>query len=157
MNDTQLQAFEGSIGHILEDLVFLFPSPMPAPAHEHGLGNRILVHMTYSGAHNGKLAMDYPDSFSTMVAANMLGLDEDDPDIVPKSEDAIRELLNVICGNLLPALYGSEAVFSLGIPEIIPSTDAPEDMFSETATTIWFEADDAILRFQYSSENSAAS
>ncbi len=48
------------------------------------------------------------------IAANMLGQDE--PPGVEVQRDALGELTNVICGNLLPALAGARGVFDLSQP-----------------------------------------
>ena len=53
------------------------------------------------------------------LAANMLGLDDDESPSEEQQKDALRESLNVICGNLLPRVGGKEAVFDIQAPEIL--------------------------------------
>jgi hypothetical protein len=53
------------------------------------------------------------------LAANMLGMDMDEDVSIEEQQDALRELLNVICGNLLPQLGGTQEIFSIEVPEII--------------------------------------
>lgn len=54
-----------------------------------------------------------------MIAANMLGVEEDDPDAAEKTRDALGEISNMICGNLLPALAGAKPEFRIEAPEHI--------------------------------------
>ena len=48
--------------------------------------------------------------------------------------DALRELLNVICGNLLPEIAGSEAVFDVLAPRL---AEAGETTIGEPAGRAW--------------------
>jgi hypothetical protein len=52
------------------------------------------------------------------LANNMLGLecDQDSPTYAQQI-DALKEMLNVACGNLLPELAGTQAVFNLSAPQ----------------------------------------
>ncbi|MDM8539151.1 hypothetical protein QUF70_20550, partial [Desulfobacterales bacterium HSG17] len=49
---------------------------------------------------------------------NMLGIEEDETSTSEQQYDALKELLNVICGNLLPEIAGKEAIFKVGMPQI---------------------------------------
>ena len=74
-------------------------------------------------APGGTLIVRTTDDVARAVAANMLGLDAaDDPRLV---QDALGELANVICGNVLPELAGREAVFHLAAPRPLGDADAP--------------------------------
>jgi len=59
------------------------------------------------------------------VAANMLGADRTDQ--VELQQDALKEVGNVLCGNLLPHLAGSDAEFHVGAPELLPDGLAPAE------------------------------
>ncbi|MCZ6874245.1 MAG: chemotaxis protein CheX, partial [bacterium] len=56
------------------------------------------------------------------LAANMLG--EDKPPSEDQQHDALCEVANVVCGNVLPRIGGSQEIFNLNPPEIVAS-DAP--------------------------------
>ena len=74
------------------------------------------------------------------LAANMLG--QDQPPGPGTQRDALGELTNVICGNLLPALAGSRVVFDLGKPDVRSrSKDVEEapDRSHATHVTLGFE------------------
>ena len=55
----------------------------------------------------------------TELTANMLGLDDDCEISVDEQQDAFKEMLNVICGNLLPAIAGDQREFNIGPPAIL--------------------------------------
>jgi CheY-specific phosphatase CheX len=77
----------------------------------------------FHGPFSGKIVILTTERLALTVAANMLGLEEDDPDVSGKAGDALREILNMICGNLLPAIAGSEQEFTIGAPEEISASD----------------------------------
>ena len=51
-----------------------------------------------------------------VLAANMLGVEEDDPVCSEKGMDALKEILNMIVGNCLTEAWGPGPVFHLHIP-----------------------------------------
>ena len=59
----------------------------------------------------------------------MLGLMS--PDELPPgvdTTDSLKEMANVICGNILPAIAGDDAVFDIGGPEITDTPAIPESI-----------------------------
>ena len=60
------------------------------------------------------------------LAANMLGVDEDDETTSGQQYDALKETLNVICGNLIPAIAGGLEIFDIDPPEILTDGDTLE-------------------------------
>jgi CheY-specific phosphatase CheX len=73
--------------------------------------------VTFAGPRAGALEVAVSDDVAVALAANMLGLD---PDAVRADaalrRDAVGELANVVCGNVLPLVAGREAVFRLAAP-----------------------------------------
>ena len=55
------------------------------------------------------------------LAANMLGLDDGEEATQDHQFDALKETMNVICGNLLPAIAGDEVVFDINVPMVLPA------------------------------------
>ena len=71
--------------------------------------------VSFSGPVRGELVIRISEDVASEMAANMLGLfDGADGSVI---EDALGEIANVICGNLVPALGRPEDVFDLGAPE----------------------------------------
>jgi CheY-specific phosphatase CheX len=60
-----------------------------------------------------------------MLAANMLGQANAPPE--EQQHDALGEVANVVCGNLLPRIAGAKEVFQLGPPQLVEWNDAPGD------------------------------
>ena len=76
------------------------------------------VRVAFAGPFAGALTVRVSDDVAATLAANMLGVDAvgGDDRLV---RDALGEVANVICGNLLPELAGRAAVFHLGAPEAL--------------------------------------
>ncbi len=75
-------------------------------------GARVDFRGPVSGWFDVRLTDDVVDE----VAANMLGLDGNVPD--DDKRDAVGEIANVICGNVVPALGAPEDVFDLSAPHL---------------------------------------
>ena len=77
----------------------------------------------FKGPVSGQLLITISDAALPELAANMLGMEADDDIALEQQHDALRETLNVICGNLLPQLWGRESVFDIRPPAILASQD----------------------------------
>lgn len=73
------------------------------------------VSISFSGPVSGTLVMVACGGILETLAANMLGKQE--PPTPGEQRDALGEVANVICGNLLPGLAGPRAVFHLTAPQ----------------------------------------
>ena len=103
----------------LEKLVFMFASPYD-PENSTEQDPDIGVSVSFTGPFSGTLGMKVSGEVLSEITVNMLGVDDED-EITPEDQnDALKETINVICGNILPAIGGKEAVFNIGAPEIIP-------------------------------------
>jgi CheY-specific phosphatase CheX len=74
------------------------------------------VAVAFHGPFTGSLLIRIYGDVIPALASNMLG-DESAPS-VDMQMDAVKEIANVICGNLLPAIAGSTEVFDLEAPVI---------------------------------------
>lgn len=110
-------------GESLEKLAFL----LSFPADEAGAGppaSTAAASVSFAGAFSGVLVMQMSDDALPELAANMLGLADDEETTPDQQHDALKEALNVICGNLLPAIAGSQAVFNIDPPRIVRAAQA---------------------------------
>jgi hypothetical protein len=103
-----------------ESLAFFFTTP------ELDNGQRAAVpdaavRLSFDGAIHGTLDLRLCGGLLPELAANMLGEGAAPADGVQL--DALGEVANVICGSVLPALSGPDAVFSLGAPHPIDAAD----------------------------------
>jgi two-component system chemotaxis response regulator CheY len=81
-------------------------------------GSRIRAMMRFVGPFRGTLIMDASEKLLPILHNNMLGLDRDYPNTEQERLDALGEMANVLCGNLLELLAGPSMVFDLGAPNI---------------------------------------
>ena len=115
ISETQ-QALETVVQDTFATMVFLFPEdrddPPPPPE------TFLTAVVGFSGPFRGEIRLSVGPDMPALVAANMLGLEDG---CVPTSEqehDALGELVNVICGNLLPAITSPLEVFNVHEPRV---------------------------------------
>ena len=85
------------------------------------------VSVGFSGQVNGNVMLVAQEEVLPQLAANMLGLPEDGPEASPdQQQDALMELTNVICGNLLTEIWGPEAACTLSPPRLLGQEQCPE-------------------------------
>ena len=77
--------------------------------------------VSFTGPFSGTLLVAMSIEVLQELAGNMLGLDDGEETTQDHRSDALRETMNVICGNLLPAISGDEVVFDIGAPKVIPA------------------------------------
>jgi hypothetical protein len=101
-----------------EQLAFLLPDPEPMEAVGDLMGMRVM----FAGPTSGALVVRGDSVLLEALAMNMLGADE-----APSEElqlDALGEMANVICGNVLPEVEDPSAVFRLSAPEPVALSSA---------------------------------
>ncbi len=88
-----------------------------------GQSEAIAVEMAFRGEFDGKLSMMLPERLGGMLAANMLGIDEDNPDAQQAKIDASKEILNMIGGHILPLIAGTAPEFKFEAPVAVTAPD----------------------------------
>lgn len=134
---------------IIEQLAFMFGEPVDADELEAPAPKNILVRMEFKGASAGTLALAVPAHMCLELAANVLGLDSDDPDVMSKAIDALKELLNVSCGNLLTALAGEKPLFDLTVPTAAKLDGDGWNELLKAQDTMTFVVDDYSVLLQF--------
>lgn len=88
--------------------------------------SRACACITFSGPFSGSLFLSVPENALPVLAANIVGLGADGP-ITPEEQlDAMKEVLNVICGNLLPKISTPKEVFDVHQPRILSGDEVAE-------------------------------
>ena len=82
------------------------------PGEEKGTDG-IAVQVGFHGPFTGAVRLEMSAAVLPMLAANMLAMDGEPGRVLQM--DALGELANIVCGNVLPALAGPRAVFNLDI------------------------------------------
>jgi len=111
----------------LEKLAFMFAFPedggdesiQPVDANGH-----VHASVAFSGPFDGTLAIEMTLPELSELTVNMLGLDTEDGVTAEQRYDALKETLNVICGNMLPAIAGKQAVFNIEVPCLIEPNES---------------------------------
>lgn len=122
---------------IFEELAFVLPAFDEDDEASGSEDERITGRIAFAGPFDGTLVLSLPVALLTEVSTNMLGLDFGEEPSTEHNQDAFRELLNVICGNLLPKIGGEQAVFKIGVGEIVadPQAATPGDEQTQIAAT----------------------
>lgn len=94
--------------------------------------------IAYRGPLAGRLQCWCTRGLATKLAANLLALEPDEGEAQVGADDALREFMNVLCGQLVTRWYGSEAVFNLSIPVVHECMGAPESPTAEPGQVCQF-------------------
>lgn len=101
-----------------EKLAFIFAFPADDASEPLG-GDMVSAVVAFSGPFSGRVVIHISRSVLPELAGNMLGLDEEGGATPDQEFDALKETVNVVCGNLLPAIAGREPIFNMTMPEIL--------------------------------------
>jgi CheY-specific phosphatase CheX len=119
---------------VLANLAFMFTDEGPTVVSAGDVW--IETTIGYRGAAEGTLKLLCTRDFAGLLAANLLGIDPEDESVEAKAHDAVKEFMNIVCGQLVTALHGTQKVFDISIPtaEDLPAfPDAPDEA-RETCT-----------------------
>jgi hypothetical protein len=72
----------------------------------------------YEGPVRGVLHAWCTRTLAIRLAANLLGIEPEEGGAQVAAEDALREFMNVLCGQLVTNWHGNQAVFNLSIPVV---------------------------------------
>ena len=114
MNSSELLA--ESFSQTIETMAFMMALPpeeeLPVP------DESVKVQMSFTGPTSGKIELAAGTEVLINAAANIMGLEPDDPLAREKAIDAFKEILNTTCGILLPRIATSPSdIFDVSIPE----------------------------------------
>jgi CheY-specific phosphatase CheX len=98
-----------------EELAFVY-TDREVPAERRAIPATAEVRVGFRGPMSGELLVRVHGELLATLATNMLG--EVEPPADRLQRDALGEIANVICGNLLPAVGGASNVFRLDAPAV---------------------------------------
>lgn len=133
---------------VLQNLSFMFAELLDEGELPVFQGEFRQARMGFMGPFQGALRLVVPAGMTVELAANMLGLDPDDEETATRSDDALRELLNVTCGHVLTTIAGEGPVFDLTIPEVseLSAEDAAALAHSPEMITIGVDENPVLLQ-----------
>jgi len=120
------------VAEVLEEASFIFTEP--AEEIEPFKENVILAIMGFKGPENGKLVLAMGYSYANEMAANLLGVELDDPDLEKKATGAVAEMLNMIIGVLMARVFGTEVIVNFTVPNVKTIEGADYEKIRESAT-----------------------
>lgn len=122
MNELNAKLLE-TASSTFEDLGFLFAeSVLETEQAEATLD--VVGSVAFTGPQTGSVLVQMSRSSADAITANMLG--QDTAPAEADMLDGLGEVVNVICGNILPSVFGAEAVFDLHAPSVtLSSAQAP--------------------------------
>jgi len=135
MSSTTVQSLSRATTATFEELALLFPEQELSPE-QAAAPLDVAVSVEFRGPQRGRLVLRASSTILSSIAANMLG--EDASRERPLQRDALGEIANVICGNVLPAIAGVEAVFHLSAPYVHEGVDVVSRGADEPTASIMF-------------------
>ncbi len=135
MNNKINAILEGIAAETFEGLAFMFG--FPEEVENADQSESMMVKVGFQGSFSGHLVMAVTRQTVQELTANMLGLDDGEGDISSEDlADALKETINVICGNLLPSIGGKDAVFDIHQPEILSDPSSLETSPGATLVSV---------------------
>ncbi|MEI8257412.1 MAG: chemotaxis protein CheX [Deltaproteobacteria bacterium] len=115
-----------AVAEVLEGAAFLCADTVDGRQVSHG---DIAAEISFSGPRCGTLRIATSPVFAAVIASNVLGEDSDDPDEKATGTEALHEILNMIVGDWVARAFGSDSVYTLGLPvEIGPRDPLPGEL-----------------------------
>lgn len=109
-------------------LAFIIPlDPDEEIPDETGDDTNIAASVGFAGPFDGTLMLSIPSGLLLELSTNMLGVEDGEEPPTSEQHDAFTESLNIICGNLLPIIAGTEAVFDVHAPQIMADGQIPDE------------------------------
>lgn len=106
----------------LQQLAFIFSFPEDE-RNNIDLDSTVGARIFFNGPSSGFLSVIISKQVLPELTANILGVDEEET-TSDQQHDALKETINIICGNLLPDIFGKQIIFNIDSPKIIPPAEA---------------------------------
>lgn len=113
---------------VLADLAFMFTDNEDVEPSPDDVWLEATI--SYDGSVSGTLRFHCTGTFSVLLAANLLGTSPDDENAESNANDAVKEFMNIVCGQFITATHGTQDIFNVTIPQII-EIEGPPDLFAD--------------------------
>jgi CheY-specific phosphatase CheX len=81
--------------------------------------------IAYRGPSEGTIVLSATEGFLQELAASLLGVEAGEVNIESHGNDALKEMANIVGGSVILAMSGDTCEYSLGLPALVKSADAP--------------------------------
>lgn len=117
-----------------------FPESGDVPAMQ---GDALNVRVNYAGEYTGELGLILERGLVSCIAARVMGLDDAEDISDDMVDDALRELMNVICGHFVTLMYGDKALINVSTPQVFPVKNALCNMLKSSPDIHGFMIEDS--------------
>ncbi|MBD3244001.1 MAG: hypothetical protein GF331_25635 [Chitinivibrionales bacterium] len=151
MNAEYAEVLTRELADVVERMAFMFAEPGDPSELDLDGEPWMGVNMSFRGSLNGTISLAAPRALCVELAGNILGLTSDDEKAQRYAGDAFRELLNVVCGQVLTSLAGRLSTFDLAAP-VSSEVDAGSLALQlHTGDALLFSVDDTpcVLRISF--------
>jgi chemotaxis protein CheY-P-specific phosphatase CheC len=125
---------------VISRYAFMFAEPMDEKSADDLTDQMVLTEIMFEGPHNGKIKLLLPIKMCHEIATNILG-ETDDGD---NTCDAAKELVNIMCGNVLTALYG-DVIFNISSPQNRLANEQDKQEICADNKSVGFLVDDYMV------------
>ena len=140
-NEDAKEIFGQNVCMVLEQMAFMFADPCEPEELLEEPGECFQVKMDYLGPRKGTVMVTTQANLGKEVGSNMLGVDLEEMTETMVG-DALKELLNMSCGQFLTSYFGSEPVFDLTVPEITKIDEVQWLEIAESRDSCLYEVDE---------------
>lgn len=147
MQDQKTATLATTFSEVLANLAFMFTDEDLADPPSGDVWFETTIH--YSGPAAGTLRLRCTADFSVQLAASLLGIAPDNADAEQGASDAVKEFMNIVCGQFVTAAYGTEGVFNVTIPEISELSDVPDLTVCVGVETCVVSVDDQFVQLSH--------
>ncbi len=127
---------------VVEKLTFMFGEVVAKEDVDSPGVDFTLASMSFNGDLVGLLSVAVPTDVTAEIAANILGLEPEDIESEDMKNDALAEMLNVVCGHVIMAMAGTGANFKLDAPLTCPVDEMTYQAMVESDDFVGLMLDD---------------
>lgn len=128
---------------VVEKLTFMFGEVVQKDEVDSPGTQFTLASMSFNGDVKGLLSVAVPTEMTAEIAANILGIEPEDIGSDEMRNDALAEMLNVVCGHVIMALVGTGANFKLDSPLTSPLDQMTYDHMMQSDEFVGLLLDDS--------------
>ncbi|MCD6569263.1 MAG: chemotaxis protein CheX [Deltaproteobacteria bacterium] len=144
-NDPQ-KILEEVAAHVLESMAFMFADVVERDEIPGIEDTYFHAQIEFAGHSTGKIGLVFLPELAADIAVNVLGIEPEEialDDVDNTIEDAVAEVLNVVCGQFLTSMFGDKPVFELSVPHVSKLDSKACNDLLRSSDTVAFMIDDA--------------
>ncbi|MGB8932001.1 MAG: chemotaxis protein CheX [Anaeromyxobacteraceae bacterium] len=141
MSEPTPQLLTEVLSSVLEEAAFFMIEPEAVPAAYDV--DVFSATIDFEAVRGGQLRLTASRNLARNLAANMLGIDPNDPEADEQGRNALGEILNVLGGAFITRHFGTKVPFQLGLPAV--SDEAPVDRRATCAAAVRVDTGDLVV------------